>query len=387
MTDEVQATPPSTGMASVALHRQAGGVSTLELAGPLDRTTAAALVREVGQLLAEHRPATLLVDMARITALDDFGVLVLLEAQAIMAERRRPFALVGLKPEHQELLGLVRFEELTGIRPASRAAGVQPLTLLGEVTIRQAEAIREAITFVGSLILAMAGLLRRPRGLRLDEVWGVMERTGVQALPIVGLISFLLGLIMAFMSAVQLQQFGANVYVASLVSLAMTRELGPIMTAILVAGRSGSAYAAEIATMKISEEVDALVTMGLDPVLFLAVPRLLATVAVVPFLTLFSDVVAIAGGLVVGIFGLDLTVSAYLAQTAKTLTVFDVFWGAGKSMIFAVMIAGIGCLRGFQARGGPAAVGQATTSSVVTGIFLIIVWDSLFAVILRYWRA
>jgi len=187
------------------------------------------------------------------------------------------------------------------------------------------------------------------------------------------------------MSSVQLQQFGANIYVASLVSLSMVRELGPIMTAIIVAGRSGSAFAAEIGTMKISDEVDALFTMGFDPTRFLVVPKIVASVITVPILTLFSDLFAILGGLVVGVFMLDLTVNAYMAQTLKTLTVFDVFWGFLKAAVFALLIAGIGCLRGFQVRGGAAEVGQATTSAVVSSIFLIIMTDAVFAVILRYW--
>jgi phospholipid/cholesterol/gamma-HCH transport system permease protein len=212
-----------------------------------------------------------------------------------------------------------------------------------------------------------------------------MQRTGVNALPIVGLISFLLGLIMAFMSSAQLQQFGAGIYVASLVSLAMTRELGPIMTAIIVAGRSGAAFAAEIGSMKVSEEIDALATMGFDPARFLAVPKVLAAVMMVPVLTLFSDLFAIAGGMIVGIFMLDLSGGAYLTQTINALTLFDVFWGMSKSFVFAFLIAWIGCLKGFQVRGGAAAVGQAATSAVVSSIFMIIVVDSLFAVILRYW--
>jgi phospholipid/cholesterol/gamma-HCH transport system permease protein len=219
----------------------------------------------------------------------------------------------------------------------------------------------------------------------MDDTILYMQKTGVDALPIVGLISFLLGLIMAFMSAVQLEQFGANIYVASLVSLAMVRELGPIMTAIIVAGRSGSAFAAEIGTMKISEEVDALFTMGFDPTRFLVVPKIIASVIMVPILTLFSDLFAMAGGLVVGVFMLDLTANAYIGQTIKTLKLFDVFWGLAKGGVFGFLIAWIGCLRGFQVKGGAASVGQATTSAVVSSLFLIILSDSVFTVILRYW--
>ena len=165
----------------------------------------------------------------------------------------------------------------------------------------------------------------------------------------------------------------------------MTRELGPIMTAIIVAGRSGSAFAAEIGTMKVSEEVGALFTMGFDTTRFLALPKIIASVIVVPLLALFSDLFAILGGLVVGVFMLDLTANAYVAQTLKTLSLFDVYWGLLKSGVFAFLIAWIGCFRGFQVRGGAASVGEATTSAVVSGIFLIILFDAIFSVVLRYW--
>jgi phospholipid/cholesterol/gamma-HCH transport system permease protein len=187
------------------------------------------------------------------------------------------------------------------------------------------------------------------------------------------------------MSSVQLQQFGADIYVASLVALGMSRELGPIMTAIIVAGRSGSSFAAEIATMKVSEEVDALFTMGFEPTRYLVVPKILASVLVVPILTLFSDLFAILGGLTVGVFVLNLTANAYISQTIMDLTLFDIFWGVFKSGVFALLISWIGCLRGFRVDGGAASVGRATTSAVVSSIFLIIVSDSIFAVILRYW--
>ena len=166
----------------------------------------------------------------------------------------------------------------------------------------------------------------------------------------------------------------------------MVRELGPIMTAIIVAGRSGSAFAAEIGTMKISDEIDALFTMGFDPTRFLVVPKLVAAVITVPLLTLFSNLFAILGGLVVGVFMLDLTANAYVDQTLKTLTLFDVSWGFFKAAVFAVLITGIGCLKGFQVKGGAAGVGQATTSAVVSSIFFIILADAVFAVILRYWK-
>jgi len=187
------------------------------------------------------------------------------------------------------------------------------------------------------------------------------------------------------MSSIQLRQFGADIYVASLVALAMTYELGPIMTCIIVAGRSGSSFASEIGTMKVSEEIDALFTMGFDPTRFLVVPKIFASIVVVPILTLFSDVFAVLGGMVVGVFVLDISPHAYVAQTLRSLTLFYVFWGVMKSFVFAIIISWIGCLRGFQVRGGADSVGRATTSAVVSSIFLIVVIDSIFAIIHVYW--
>jgi phospholipid/cholesterol/gamma-HCH transport system permease protein len=228
-------------------------------------------------------------------------------------------------------------------------------------------------------------VFRHPRTLRANDTIILMQKVGVDAVPIVGMISFLLGLIMAFVSSLQLEQFGASVYVARLVALSMVSELGPIMTAIIVAGRSGSAFAAEIGTMRISDEVDALFTMGFSPTLFLVIPRMAAAVLVVPLLTLFSDLFAIMGGLVISISMLDLTVSTYIDQTIKALSLFEFMWGLMKSVVFAALIAWIGCLRGFEVRGGSAQVGNAATSAVVSGIFLIILFDSIFAVIRSYW--
>jgi phospholipid/cholesterol/gamma-HCH transport system permease protein len=211
-----------------------------------------------------------------------------------------------------------------------------------------------------------------------------MKRAGVDGLPIVGLISALMGLIMAFMSSMQLRQFGANIYVASLVAMAIVRELGPMMTAILVAGRSGSAFAAEIGTMMVNEEVDALVTMGYNPIRFLVVPKILASIVVVPILTIYADLIGVIGGLLVGITSMDLTLNAYMQQTIKSIRMFDVWSSLIKTVCFSLLISGIVCYRGFQVRGGAEAVGEAATSAVVSAILLIIICDSAFAIMLHY---
>jgi len=359
------------------------GGCTISLNGRMDAFTAAPLIREFTELLKQRSPSQLTVDLQGVHYLDDFGVLALVELRNMVPGGS--YALRNPRPEVQDILSIHDFEALARPLPVARKRLPGVLVRLGDATIRQYRDLRYMVSFIGSICLSVIQVCLDPRKLRGDDTFECMQKTGVDALPIVGLISFLLGLIIAFMSSVQLRQFGANIYVASLVGLAMTRELGPIMTAIIVAGRSGSAYAAEIGTMKISEEIDALFTMGFDPTRFLVVPKMLATVAVVPLLTLFSDIFAIMGGLIVGITMLDLTAGAYMAQTIKTLTLFDVSLGFLKSGVFAVLITWISCLRGFQVWGGAASVGQATTSAVVSSIFLIILANSIFAVILQYW--
>lgn len=358
---------------------------TIALKGSLDASSSPGIIKRLVSILRKSAPGSLTVDMEKVNYLDDFGVLLLSELKRISSEGAGDYRLKNLGKEAKEILFLHHFPSMVKGLSQHPKQNEGAMVRLGNSVIRELANAKDMIFFIGSVIFSFFSIARRPRGLRLDDTLSFMHKTGVAALPIVGLISFLLGLIMAFMSSVQLQQFGANIYVASLVGLAMTRELGPIMTSIIVAGRSGSAFAAEIGTMKVSEEVDALFTMGFDPVVFLVAPRMIASVIVVPLLTLFSNIFAMAGGLVVGVSMLDLTASAYINQTVDTLTLFDIYWGVFKSGVFAIIISFIGCLRGFQVIGGPSSVGQATTSAVVSSIFMIIVIDSLFAVILRYW--
>jgi phospholipid/cholesterol/gamma-HCH transport system permease protein len=358
-----------------------GGI-TLHLQGRMDASNASHMIKVLGSLLKDRVPSSLIIDLEMVTYLDDFGALVLVELKNMMTRRKGRFSVENAS---EDILFVLNFDALKEGGAFAKKRPPDVVTRLGEASLRQASDLKYLISFVGSVCLSLFHVFLHPKSLRTDDTFLFMQKTGVDALPIVGLISFLLGLIMAFMSSVQLQQFGANIYVASLVALAMARELGPIMTAIIVAGRSGSAFASEIGTMKISEEVDALFTMGFDPTRFLVVPKIIASVIVVPFLTLFSDIFAILGGLLVGVFMLDLTANAYMTQTIKTLEIFDVFWGFMKSAVFAFLIAWIGCLRGFQVRGGAASVGEATTSAVVSSIFLVIFTDSIFAIILTYW--
>jgi phospholipid/cholesterol/gamma-HCH transport system permease protein len=367
--------------------RQTGEACTLRFEGRLALENAAKILKQVTAELKVQPPSVLTIDLSGVDYLDDYG------AYAVIEIRNRIQMLDGVCHivTHNARLDTVIEDLDQGYQKTARDLSTKRpksnfLVHVGQNALQEAFHLRYTISFVGSVLLALMHVMVHPRALRWGDTMRHIRTTGAEAVPIVGLISFLLGLIMAFMSAMQLQQFGANIYVASLVALAMVSELGPIMTAIIVAGRSGSSYAAEIGSMRISDEIDALFTMGLNPTVFLAVPRMVAAVFVVPLLTLFSDVFAIAGGLVVGVLMLNLSPSTYLSQTFDTITLFDVSWGFLKSAVFAALIAWTGCLRGFQVRGGASEVGAAATSAVVSSIFLIILFDSVFAVIRSYWN-
>jgi len=254
---------------------------------------------------------------------------------------------------------------------------------IGLASLAAGEAVLAFARFLGEATLALARFVRGRANFRWGDLAGVIQECGPNALPIVTLISFLVGLILAFMGAVQLRTFGAQVYVADLVAVAATREMGCLMTAIIMAGRTGAAFAAQLGTMRVNEEIDALVTMGIPPMDFLVLPRLLALVAMMPLLTIYSDALAILGGGFIGLTVLGLGATQYLDRTLHALTLTHFFVGVVKGTVFGVLVALSGCLRGMQAGRSAAAVGLATTSAVVTAIVLIVVMEGIFAVVLN----
>jgi phospholipid/cholesterol/gamma-HCH transport system permease protein len=376
---------PDNGM-SLSVEGEKNGDITVSLRGRIGLNDFGQLLSEIKALFIESNPAKLSVDFSRVEYFDSSGALFLVQLEDEAASRSVPFTLVNVSAQQRQILSLVDREALRAKPLAPRERSLNLVEELGNAMIDILRDIYEVILFWGELVYEAAYSISHPGKVRWNDVVSYMKKVGVDGLPIVALISFLLGLIMAFMSALQLKQFGANIYVASLVAVAMVRELGPIITAIIVAGRSGSAFAAEIGTMRVNEEVDALITMGFNPTRFLAIPKLFASMFVVPILTGFSSIFAVLGGLIVGVVGLDLTIFTYVQQTMKAVDMFDVMSGLIKSVVFAAFIAAIGCQRGFKVRGGAEAVGDATTSSVVSAIFLIIVIDSTFAIILHYIR-
>ena len=306
----------------------------------------------------------------------DSSLLALLLRLRRQCERSRiPFRAETLPPHLQRLLDNVPKIQWPAQTPPPNAGLFKSTGLRAFALV---EGAYRALYFTGECAQALAGVFRSPKALRWPECRMVMQECGPASLGIVGLISFLTGCILAWQGALQLRQFGAEIYVADLVGVALLREMGPIMVAIVLAGRIGASFAAHLACMEGSEEVDALRTWGFSPVQFLVLPRLVALTCIMPLLVLYSALLGIAGGLTVGVGVLGLSGSAFLAETWKALHLGDLEIGLLKSVVFAAGVAGIGCATGLRAERSADGVGVATTSSVVKSILFIIVVDAIF---------
>jgi phospholipid/cholesterol/gamma-HCH transport system permease protein len=368
----------SSGPAKVDLS-QSAGAAVLTLAGTFDVSTAAAARRELAARLSGSRPGALEVDASGIDRGDMSGMSLLYElAQGEIVPGVRA-TIRGLRPEFQTLLSA--FPAPEAMKAVNPPAVRQPLfEQVGAATQSMFADARAQLVFMGAIVQGFAAVVRRPRAMRWGEVGVVFEKAGVNALPIVSLISLLMGLVIAFEAAIPLEMFGAQIFVANMIGLVMIREFSPIFTAIIFAGRSGSAFAAEIGTMKVNEELNALETMGLDPVRFLVIQRVFAGTMLMPVLSAYSMVLGVLGGIIV-MLTLGFTLVQVWTQLVGAMGVWDVIVGISKSFVFGAIIAGLGCLRGMQTKEGPNAVGDSTTRAVVAGILMIIVVDAVYSVL------
>jgi phospholipid/cholesterol/gamma-HCH transport system permease protein len=353
---------------SVVKAEEANGQTRLVLSGHLDAPAVAAAWD-----ILSSKSSGWTVDASALVSADGAGIAFLWSLR-----HSKKAEITGLKNSIDSLLEpFNRFDPASSAQPPAKEGA---MVRVGRVGAWFFEDLRAQTAFVGELGANLASCLVRPSKVRWTDVWLIAQTAGVNALIVAGLVSLLTGMIMAFQSAVPLKQFGVDIFVVNLVALAMLRELGPIMTAVVLAGRSGSAFAAEIGTMKVNEELDALETMGLDPMRFLVIPRVLAGFVVTPILTIYSNALGIAGGFLV-MMAQGFPMAALWNQLVGAVGVNDVMTGFIKSFVFGILVAGIGCLRGLQTGKGATAVGVSTTSAVVSGIFLIVVVDALFAAI------
>ncbi|MGA9725013.1 MAG: ABC transporter permease [Candidatus Binatus sp.] len=284
----------------------------------------------------------------------------------------------GLPEGVRRLLDLARaVPETEGARREVRHAGI--LERVGTVSIGYGQSVAGSLDFIGEVILAFGLMMRGQARFRRSDLMLAIQQCGADALGIVALISYLVGIILAFMGAIQLRQFGAQIYVADLVGIGVTREMGAMMTAIIMAGRTGAAFAAALGTMKVTEEIDALSTMGISPLEFLVLPRMIALILMMPLLCLYSDLVAIFGGATIGSLMLGISLTVYMNETARSITAGYIVGGLVKATVYGALVALAGCMRGFQCGSSSSAVGEATTAAVATGIVMIVVACGIFA--------
>ena len=339
-------------------------------------------IKEQFDALPPPTPAPAKVEAARIAALDTAGAWLLQSLLVRLRGAGGSVTLQGLRPQFVKLLDVVaqQLEDATKVVPAAPPVPPSWLARLGHQALDMAEQGVAGLAFVGETAMALAGVVAHPARMRWRPLLFNIRSAGLDALPIVGLLSFLLGVVVAYQGADQLRQYGANIFVADLVGLSMLREFAPLITAIIVAGRSGSAYAAQIGTMAVTEEIDAMRTLGIAPQELLVLPKLLALVIAMPLLTVFSDVLGVFGGMLMARGQLDVSYIEFLDRFAKAVSPTAYLIGIGKAPVFAAIIAMVGCYQGFRTRGGADSVGRQTTRAVVQAIFLVIVADALFSV-------
>ena len=352
----------------------------LTLTGRLDVKTASGLLQKGRQMISNTHTPALILDLETVDYMDTAGAALLCHLEDAAGKKGiRNFSIRHLNPGYASLVNMakdIRQTDFSGQKPEMLSF----IENQGKFLLDALLEAKEFITYTGEITFALFQSLLHPKKIRWSDTFLVAERAGVDALPIVALISFIVGLVMAFQAAIPMRMFGAELYVANLIGISMVRELGPLMTAIILAGRSGSAFAAEIGTMRINEEIDALTVMGLDPVKYLIVPRVIAATFITPLLTIFSNLVGMLGGAVV-ITSMGYPFISYYDQIASFVSWGDFTGGLVKCFVFGILIAAAGCIRGYQTESGPSAVGVSTTRAVVTGIILIAVFDGIFSIV------
>ena len=323
--------------------------------------------------------AEVVVDASEVRALDLAGAWVLRGAlQALERGGRRVD--LRLRPEHGELLRMVSAPGLS-VAALEAAPPSRLLVRIGAWALAFARESAGILAFLGDAVRVAVRGVTRPALIRWRPVLHNVQSAGLDALPIVGMLSFLLGVVIAYQGATQFRRYGANIFVADLVGFAMLRELSPLLTAIIVAGRSGSAFAAQIGTMKVTEEVDALRTVGVSPAALLVLPKVLALVIALPLLTVYADFMGVVGGMIQARSELAVSWSDFLDRFGDAIHLQDYLVGLGKAPVFAGIISVIGCYQGFQVSGDAESVGRRTTLSVVQSVFLVIVVDAMFSVV------
>ncbi|MCX5872173.1 MAG: MlaE family lipid ABC transporter permease subunit [Deltaproteobacteria bacterium] len=356
----------------------------IEIKGDISIENAVSVNKELSGILESQPLKNVEVDLGGLHYLDGAGIAVIRNFARNCAKRQNMVTLSNIPKSAKRFLDAPHIDIDNSKNILKGVEGADLVVQIVEGIDQLRRNAFDIITFIGGIVDAFWSGFRRSISIKWDGFTKLFERAGVDAVPIVVVLSFLMGAILAFQAAIQLRKFGANIFVADLVSVSICLEMGPLLTALIISGRSGAGYAAHVGSMQVSEEIDALRVLGIDPVLYLVSPRIIAVALAAPCLTVIADVVGIIGGCAVAGSSLDITPTAYFNQVQKVLEISDVMKGLIKSLVFGVEIASIGCFRGFQVRGGAESVGSATTSAVVTCIFVLTATNALFSVLFYY---
>lgn len=380
MSAEASAPRDEAAPARVDLARPRPDTLEIRLSGDWSLQASRPDTAQVEREVAARPPRRVVLEGSGIGQWDSAVLTWLERVQQSLDAKSIPSDRSGLPRGVQRMMALA---EAVPEKKGARGTGERKpwLERVGIAATETWQGAIDFLSFLGEASVAFVNLLRFRARMPLADLFLFVQNTGIEALGIVSLISFLVGLILAFVGAVQLKQFGATIYVANLVEIGMAREMGAIMTGIIMAGRTGAAFAAQLGTMKVTEEIDALRTLGIDPVEYLVLPRAIALSLMMPLLCLYSDIVGILGGAFVGIGMLGITPAQYLQQTLYYASMTQFVVGIAKAGIFGILVALSGCLRGIQCGDSASAVGDAATSAVVTSIVFIVVADGIFAVL------
>lgn len=324
------------------------------------------------------------IDINAVQNIDSSGAVLLLRQVYKMEQHHSSVNIIGTSEHQQSMLDI--FHEQLDFSSSSHAVKkitfTDRLEKIGRITVSQIRKSGDFLAFIGETFSAMGYSILHPSSIRTDAIIKNIEEAGVRALPIIAMTAFLIGVVIAYQSAVQLEKFGASIFIVDMIAISVTRELAPLITAIVVAGRSGSSYTAQIGVMKITEEIDAMKTMGFNPFRFLVLPRMIALMIALPLMIFFADLIAIYGGMLIAKTQLNMSHAEFINRLQSVLDVKHVWVGLIKGPFFAALIAAVGCYRGFQVSYNTESIGRYTTVSVVNAIFLVIACDAIFSVIL-----
>lgn len=359
--------------------------STLIISGVWTARNLKAIKSQLAQLqtLVVPDQSEILLDGAKLEKIDSAGFWILQNELDKIRQEGKTIQFLNWPAQYQKLVDVVAIEkDSDSVAPVSEELEPTILARLGKVSYLVVQSVQVLLSFIGEVAQSLVHVMWIPKRWRLRMILRQIQIAGLNALPIIGVTSFLLGIVIAYQGADQLKHYGANIFVVDLLGYSMLREFSPLITAIIVAGRSGSAYAAQIGSMVVNEEIDAMRTIGIVPIELLVLPKIIGLLVALPLVTVFSDIAGVLGGMVMARSQLAVDFPEFLMRFGHEVQLASFLIGVGKAVVFALVIATIGCFQGFQTKANADSVGQQTTRSVVQSIFIIIIFDALFSVVL-----